>query len=150
MITRRTILTLLAASPLALSATSARASTAPVFSYDGVALRGADPVAFFQEDTHRIGSADFTADWNGAIWHFISAANRDTFVADPDRYAPQYGGYCAFAMSRGAIASSVPEAWTIHEDKLYLNYSVEVRTMWRRDIAGNNALADQHWPGILA
>ena len=80
-------------------------------------------------------------------WRIDVAANSG---ADPEGYAPQSGGYCAFAMSRGYIATSVPEAWTIVDGRLYLNYSLQVREMWQRDIPGNIAQANQHWPGILA
>jgi YHS domain-containing protein len=150
MLTRRHTLGLLAAAPATALALPALASTAPVFSEAGIAIRGADPVVYFTEATHRIGSADHAATWNGATWHFTSAETRATFLADPEGYAPQYGGYCAFAMSRGYIASSVPEAWTIVDGRLYLNYSLQVREMWQRDIPGNIAQANQHWPGILA
>lgn len=149
MLSRRSALGLLAA-PAALAALPAFSQTAPVFSENDVALRGADPVVYFTEGTHRIGSADLAAMWNGTTWHFSSAENRDAFAAGPSAYAPQYGGYCAFAMSRGYIASSVPEAWTIYEGRLYLNFSLSVRSQWARDIPGNIALADQNWPGILA
>ncbi len=150
MLSRRSTLGLLAAAPLAFSARTAFASTAPVFSDNGPAIRGADPVAYFTQGTHVIGTSANAAEWNGATWHFASTANRDAFAADPERYAPQYGGYCAFAMSRGYIAPTLPEAWTIYEDKLYLNFNLDVRAMWQTDIPGNIAAADQHWPEILA
>lgn len=151
MLSRRSALGLLAAAPAAtLTALPTFAQTAPVFSENDVALRGADPVAYFAEGTHRIGSARNAATWNGTTWHFTSAENRDAFAATPEAYAPQYGGYCAFAMSRGYIAPTVPEAWTIHEGRLYLNFSLSVRSQWARDIPGNIALADQYWPAILA
>ncbi len=70
-------------------------------------------------------------------------------MGNPEAYAPQYGGYCAYALSQGALASSVPEAWTIHEGKLYLNYSVNVRQIWSQDIPENIARADAQWPAIL-
>lgn len=149
MLSRRVALGLLAATP-ALAALPAFSQTAPVFSENEVALRGADPVAYFTEGANRIGSARNAAMWNGATWHFTTAANRDAFAAEPEAYAPQYGGYCAFAMSRGYIAPTVPEAWTIYENRLYLNFSLSVRRQWARDIPGNIALADQVWPGILA
>ena len=70
-------------------------------------------------------------------------------MGNPHAYAPQYGGYCSFAMSKGAIATTVPEAWAIVDGKLYLNYSVNVRSVWSEDIPGNITLADGHWPDIL-
>jgi len=150
MLSRRSALGLLAASPVAFSALPAISQTAPVFSENELALRGADPVAYFTESTHRIGSAQNAVMWNGTTWRFVSAENRDAFAAEPEAYAPQYGGYCAFAMSRGYIAPTVPEAWTIFDNRLYLNFSLSVRTQWARDIPGNIALANQYWPDILA
>ncbi len=148
MITRRSTLGLLAAAPLALTARQATAMTDPVFS-EGAAIRGADPVAYFTLGVGLIGDSDISADWNGATWHFVTEDHRAAFVADPEAYAPQYGGYCAFAMSRGYIAPTVPEAWTIHEGKLYLNFSLDVRSRWQNDIPGNIAAADDHWPEVL-
>ena len=107
-------------------------------------------MAYFDEGRPVIGSAAHALRWMGADWHFASAANRSAFEMNPDAYAPQYGGYCAFAMSRGYIATSVPEAWTIHENKLYLNFSLDVRERWLRDVPGNIARAEQHWPGVLS
>ncbi|WP_296417107.1 YHS domain-containing (seleno)protein [Pseudooctadecabacter sp.] len=151
MISRRTLLAAATAAPAALLfARPAMAAKPSVFAVDGVAIRGADPVAFFTEGAPVIGSADHALEWEGATWHFASADNMETFMGNPEAYAPQYGGYCAFALSKGAIATSVPEAWTIHEDKLYLNYSVNVRQVWSEDIPGNIALADANWPGVLA
>ena len=147
MLTRRTALGLIAATPL--FARPAFAASPEVFAIDGVAIRGADPVAFFTEGAPVIGSADHALMWKGAAWHFTSAENMAKFEADPAAYAPQYGGYCAFAASKGAVATTVPEAWTVYEDKLYLNYSTNVRSIWLQDVPGNIALADGNWPGIL-
>lgn len=151
MLNRRTLLLATAAAPLAAFATRpAMAAEPEVFAIDGVAIRGADPVAFFTEMAPVQGSADNALMWNGATWHFASVENMELFMANPEAYAPQYGGYCAFALSKGAIATSVPEAWTVHDGKLYLNFSVNVRQVWSEDIPGNVALADANWPAILA
>ncbi len=115
----------------------------------GVAINGYDPVAYFTEGKPVEGSSDFATEWMGATWHFSSAENRDMFVAAPEDYAPQYGGYCAFAVSYGSTASTVPEAWTVHNGKLYLNFSLGVRDRWRADIDERIALADKNWPGVL-
>lgn len=151
MLTRRSLLAAAAlAAPASLYLTRpAMAAEPAVFAEDGIAIRGADPVAFFTEGGPVQGSADHALMWNGTTWHFASAENMETFMGDPEAYAPQYGGYCAFAMASGYIASSVPEAWTIHEGKLYLNYSTGVRSRWERDIPGNIMKADENWPGIL-
>ena len=137
MLTRRTLLIAAAATPLAgLALRPAHAATAPVFSTDGVAINGYDAVAYFTESTHVAGDDAHTVDWNGTRWWFASAANRDMFAAAPETYAPQYGGYCAYAMSNGYIAPTDPDAWTVYEGKLYLNYNLSVRERWSRDISG--------------
>jgi len=152
MLTRRALLTSLAATPVAAIVLTrpVMAAEPQVFSDNGIAIRGADPVAYFTQGEPVIGSADHAVMWNGTTWHFASAENMELFMGDPEAYAPQYGGYCSFAMSKGYIATSVPEAWTIHEDKLYLNYSVNVRQVWSEDIPGNIELANGYWPTILA
>jgi len=151
MISRRSLLAAAAAAPAAaMFARPAMAASPPVFIHSGVAIRGADPVAFFTEGDAVTGSAEHALDWGEATWHFASSQNLEAFVNDPEAYAPQYGGYCAFALSRGSIATSVPEAWTIHEGKLYLNYSINVRQVWSEDIPGNIRKADANWPGVLA
>jgi YHS domain-containing protein len=120
----------------------------PVFSADGAAIKGYDPVAYFTEDKAVAGKAEFTAEYEGATWRFVSAANRDAFVADPAKYAPQYGGYCAWAVSQGYTAPVDPEAWSVRDGKLYLNYSTAVRVRWALDKSGNIAAADKNWPGL--
>lgn len=126
------------------------ADSAPVFNTDGVAIHGYDPVGYFMLGDAIDGNDAYQLKWQGAMWRFSTAQNMAAFEAKPRTYAPQYGGYCAFAMSKGAIATTVPEAWTISEGKLYLNYSTGVRKRWRKDIPGNVAAADTHWPGILS
>lgn len=130
---------------------SAFAATPEIYanSSTGVAINGFDSVAYFTQSAHVLGSADFTFEWKGAIWPFASAENLDMFAADPEKYAPQYGGYCAFALAHNAIATSAPEAWTVHKGKLYLNYSLSVREQWRTDPDGFIARADANWPGVL-
>jgi hypothetical protein len=83
-----------------------------------------------------------------ATWRFANAANRDKFQADPEKYAPRYGGYCAYAVSFGSTADIDPEAWTIVEGKLYLNKSKSIRQSWSQDIPGYIERADKHWPRI--
>ncbi|MEM6423149.1 MAG: YHS domain-containing (seleno)protein, partial [Pseudomonadota bacterium] len=107
-------------------------------------------VAYFVQGGPKPGRAAHAATWNGTTWHFASAENRERFLADPAVYAPQYGGYCAWAVSRGYTAPTVPEAWEIVDNRLYLNFSLGVRARWRRDIPGNIARANANWPGVLA
>ena len=145
--TRRLIL----AGVVALAATPAVAKD-PVYTstFSNVAASGYDAVAYFTEGKPVEGSGDFTADYNGATWRFESSANRDVFLEDPERFAPQYGGYCAWAVSQGYTAAIDPDAWRIEDGKLYLNYSRSVQRRWERDIPGNIAKADKNWPGLEA
>ena len=147
MIQRRTFLGLLAASPLL--ARPAFAASPPIFAEGGIAILGSDAVAYFDGNGPVAGDAAHALVWQGAEWRFRSAANLAAFEADPERFAPQYGGYCAYAVSKGATASTDPKAWTLHDGKLYLNYSRPVRLIWARDIPGNIALADANWPDVL-
>ena len=147
--TRRTLILTAAALPLALS-TPASAGEPEILSYDGAAIGGYDPVAYFTENRPVKGSADHAVMWKGAEWRFASAGNRARFAADPEAFAPKYGGYCAYAASKGYVAPTVPEAWAVHEGRLYLNYSLRARTLWAEDIPGNIARADAIWPGPLA
>ncbi len=128
-----------------------KAGTQPeVYSFDGLAIRGADPVAYFTESKAVKGVADYETTWNGSTWRFSSAENLAAFEADPEAYAPQYGGYCAWAVKEGYLASVDPEAWRIVDGKLYLNYSAGVQRQWQGDIAGNIVQGDQNWPAALA
>lgn len=142
-------------------ATSSTSSTAPVtteqgaatyavFAEDGVAIRGADPVAYFTVGEYTPGSDEFTYEWEGALWQFASAENRDLFAASPEDYAPQYGGFCAYAVSQGNTAPIEPTAWKVVDGKLYLNYNDKIQKRWSKDIPGYIAQADENWPGVLA
>jgi len=115
----------------------------------GVAIKGYDPVAYFADGKPEKGDSDYACEWNGAEWRFASAAHRDLFKADPAKYAPQYGGYCAWAVSRGYTAGIDPDAWKIVNGRLYLNYSMKVQKQWAEDIPGNISKAEENWPKIL-
>lgn len=149
MITRRAALAGIAAAPCLLAVRVAVAAEPPVFADRGIAINGIDPVAYFTRAAPVAGQAGRAVDWNGARWLFSSDETRETFAADPTRYAPAFGGYCAWAVSRGYIADTVPEAWTIHDGRLYLNASLRIRRRWERDIPGNIALAEANWPAVL-
>jgi len=114
-----------------------------------LAVSGYDPVAYFTEGKPVEGSSDYEYKWKGATWRFANAKDLEAFKADPEAYAPQYGGYCAWAVSQGYTASSDPAAWTIVGKKLYLNYSKKVQQTWAQDVAGNIAKADKNWPKVL-
>ncbi len=150
MITKRTFLRgtalAIAAAPFA---NVAIAATPEVFSNGGQAIRGYDPVAYFSEGKPVRGDAAHVHMWNGAEWRFSSEENRAAFAADPEAYAPQYGGYCAWAVAEGYTASTDPDAWKIVDDKLYLNYSRSVQRRWERDIPGNISRGDSNWPAVL-
>lgn len=139
----------------------ARADAPRFFSENGVAIRGIDPIGYVNDQKPVYGRPEFASEHLGITFHHDSAGNRELFLSDPARFAPQFGGYCAFAMSKGALASTVPPAWNIEDvstvptdfevrgDLLYLNYSLSVRDAWRADIKGNVARAHRFWPGIL-
>lgn len=116
----------------------------------GVALRGYDAVAYATDGAAVTGQDAYQTTWNGAHWLFASAAHRDQFAAAPQKYAPQFGGYCAWAVSRGYTADGDPEAWKIVDGRLYLNYSKRVQKMWEQDVAGNIAKGEANWPGVLS
>ncbi|MEL6233752.1 MAG: YHS domain-containing (seleno)protein [Pseudomonadota bacterium] len=149
-VSRRSLLGLLAAAPLAGAvARPAFAREPDTFQVDGLAIRGIDPVAYFTDAAPVEGSADYALTHNGAEWRFVSAANKSAFEADPVKYGARFGGYCAYAASKGYLAPTVPEAWTVYEDRLYLNASLRARDLWLPDIPGNIKLAEANWPGIL-
>lgn len=116
----------------------------------GVAVAGHDPVAYFTEGRPVAGQKSIALSHNGAQWWFASEANREAFRRAPERYAPQFGGYCAWAVSQGYTAPIDPRAWTIREGKLYLNYDLSVQRDWEKDIPGNIAKGERNWPQILA
>jgi hypothetical protein len=115
---------------------------------DGLAIQGYDPVAYFTDARPRRGLEAHFFDWQGARWRFVSAANRDAFAADPERYTPAYGGFCAFGMASGYKVGIDPEAWAIVDGKLYLNYSKSVQRNWQADIPGYIAKANTTWPTL--
>ena len=129
----------------------ARAGEPPVYTgfLSNLAVNGHDPVAYFTDGRPVEGSARFESSFKGATWRFASAANKAAFDAQPDRYAPQYGGYCAWAVSQGYTAKGDPAHWKIVDGKLYLNYNAEVQVKWATDIPGNIKAANGHWPKIV-
>jgi hypothetical protein len=124
------------------------AQKSTVFVRSGVAIGGYDPVAYFKEGKPVKGDKNYSYSWQEASWHFSNQQNLDAFKANPEKYAPQYGGYCAFGMSNGYKASTEADAWTIVGDKLYLNYNLEVRNMWKQKQAEHIQSADKNWPSV--
>jgi YHS domain-containing protein len=116
----------------------------------GIAIKGYDPVAFHSEGRPVKGVSQYVHTWKDAKWRFANAENKELFKANPDAYAPKYGGYCAWAVSEGYTASVDPEkAWNIVDGRLYLNYSVEIKQKWEKDIPGHIRKADANWPSVL-
>ncbi len=128
---------------------AARAQAPTVNAEGGVALAGHDPVAYFTATTATPGRADITAAHEGITYRFASAANRDAFLADPGRYLPQYGGWCAYGMARGYKAVVDPAAFTVAGGKLYLNYNAAIALQWQRNRAHEIRRADAHWPKVM-
>ena len=116
----------------------------------GVAIKGYDPVAYFTDAKPVEGNSDFTFEWKDAKWRFATAEHLAAFKASPEKYAPQFGGYCAWAVSQGYTAGIDPAAWKIVDGKLYLNYSADVQKKWALDVPGNISKAETNWPKILA
>ena len=140
--------TILATLLLSLAAAAAHAAGESNLDSSGLALKGYDPVAYFTEKKPLKGKVEFTAQHEGATYRFASAANRDAFAEAPQQYAPQYGGYCAFGVAGGYKAPIEPDAWTVADGKLYLNYSQSVRSRWASDIPGFVRKADTNWPTV--
>jgi YHS domain-containing protein len=116
----------------------------------GLALAGHDPVAYFVDGAPVEGRADLVAEHDGATYRFASEAHRETFLTDPERYVPRYGGWCAFAMARGERVEVDPRAFKIVDGRLYLNYSLRVGRKWEKDVEGYIARADEQWRILAA
>lgn len=134
---------------LLLSASAAMALSPINKSWTGVAIEGYDTVAYFTEAKPVKGNSEFTHKWMDATWRFASAENRDRFAEAPEMYAPQYGGYCAWAVSQNDTAGIDPKAWKIVDGKLYLNYSLKIQAKWAKDIPGHIEAGDRNWPGLV-
>ena len=119
-----------------------------VFMKSGEAIRGYDPVAYFNENKPVKGNEEFTIEWKGALWKFSSAQNLADFKNDPGKFAPQYGGYCAFGMAENHKATTQPEAFTIIDGKLYLNYSMDVKSHWSENQEKYIEDANRNWPKV--
>ncbi len=124
------------------------AQKSEVYSTEGGAIKGYDPVAFFVESKAVKGTEEFTYEWNGATWHFANKKNKETFIANPEKYAPQYGGYCAYGTADGHKAPTETDTWTVDNNKLYFNYNQKVKTLWDKDRASLIKKADEQWPKI--
>jgi YHS domain-containing protein len=114
----------------------------------GIAIKGYDPVGYFTLSEPVKGKKEYAAQYAGATWRFANTLNRDMFLKEPEKYVPRYGGYCAYGVAEGGLFDIAPDAWTIYEEKLYLNQNKRVRELWLKDIPGHIKRADLLWPKI--
>ncbi|MGL4968249.1 MAG: YHS domain-containing (seleno)protein [Inquilinus sp.] len=149
---RRTLLALAALACFAPLIAAAQEASRPINTLgapaDNVAIRGYDPVAYFREGGPRQGKPEFAAQHAGATWWFASAEDKALFAADPDKYMPAFGGFCAYGTSRGYLVKTEPEAWSIVDGRLYLNYDLGVRDTWQKDSKGYIDQANANWPKL--
>jgi YHS domain-containing protein len=155
MLDRRTFIQLAGiAAAATLGSPMARADTArPVNtlgSSDRIAIRGYDPVAYFRDGGPRQGKPEFSVQHGGATWRFASAENKALFEAEPERYLPAYGGFCAYGTSRGYLVKIEPEAWSIVDGRLYLNYDLDVRKTWLGQAGKRITGANVNWPRLTS
>lgn len=138
----------MSAAAITMTGRARAAETNAWFTRGGHAIGGYDPVAYHKENRPVKGDETLALEWRGATWLFASASNRAAFEAEPEKFAPRYGGYCAYAVANGYTAKTDPDAFSLVDGKLYLNYSRRVRRMWDRDVPGNISAADGNWPGL--
>jgi YHS domain-containing protein len=128
------------------SAAYAASPIAAVNTEHDLAIKGFDPVSYFTDGKPMRGSAQFSISNKGVVYRFVSAEHRDRFIAEPEKFVPQYGGYCAYAISLNRIADIDPDEWAIIDNKLYLNNGFFAQTLWSFDKHGNILLGDRYWP----
>ena len=123
----------------------------PVYTsfFSNVAVSGYDTVAYFTDQKATKGSSKYVAEYQGAQWQFKNAENLAAFKASPEKYAPQYGGYCAWAVANNDTASGDPQQWTIENGKLYLNYDANIQARWLKDKSSLIEQADNNWPSVI-
>ena len=114
----------------------------------GLAIHGYDPVAYFEDGRPMRGNFQITASHLGATYWFANEQNQQKFTADPDRFVPRYGGYCAFGVAIGKKLTGDPEVWQIEAGKLYLNVNRDISAKFNEDLAGNLEKAEQNWPKV--
>ncbi len=119
------------------------------FATEGTAIHGYDAVSYFAAEAPVPGQENIAVTWKGAQWFFATQQNRERFESNPRAYAPQFGGYCAYAMAHGALSSTDPKAWKIVDGRLYLTHSPEIERLWQGNVAENIRLAEEYWPAIL-
>lgn len=140
--------TLFAVAPGSALAYDTNSTAAINVDQQGVGIHGYDPVAYFTHATASVGQAKFSASHEGVTYHFANAKQRDMFKAEPAKYAPQYGGFCAMGVALGKKLDGDPQAWRVVDGKLYLNVNKEVQKKWLENVPGNLQKAQEEWPGI--
>ena len=116
-------------------------------SRSNVAAGGYDVVTFFS-GTPQEGAAEFSTTYDGAEWYFLTEANKASFIANPDKFAPQYGGYCAWAMSKGKFAAGKPKHWNVEDGRLFFNYNARIKRKWEKMREEFIIKADAQWTGV--
>lgn len=124
------------------------AQKSEIFAPAGKAIKGYDAVAFFRESKPVMGQDSLSYTWKDATWLFSSRKNMEDFKSNPEKYAPQYGGYCAYGTSQGHKSPTETDTWTIVNEKLYFNYNKKVQTIWLKDEKALIEKADQQWSDI--
>lgn len=146
---RRNLMAMMVATPLAGLSTIAEAGRAPVYVEQGVAILGADTVAYHLGQGAVAGSEAERVRWRGAIWLFSNRRNRELFESAPRKFAPRFGGYCAYRLTRGILAPTDPRAFSVTDGRLYLMHSLEDLNAWSENIMQNIKLAENYWPRVL-
>src|SRR5260370_5999662 len=132
-----------------LIAPSVRAdSVSDVNTMGGIALHGFDPVAYFTENKAVLGSPQLTAMYHGITYEFASKEDQTAFQANPEKYVPQFGGFCAFATSVGVKADADPHEFAVSDGKLYVNNNEQAQKLFQQDVAGNIGKANHNWPDV--
>ncbi len=145
------VLAIIVSAALTLSSVGAADAKSPIntIATPGVAIKGYDPVAYFEQGGPRQGQARYALTHKGVTWRFSSAANKAKFAADPAKYEPAYGGYCAYGVARGYLVKIEPDAWTIIDGKLYLNYDRSVQRRWEKKTAAYIRQANAKFPRLI-
>lgn len=133
---------------LVVTSLTASAQQSEIFAPEGIAINGYDPVAIFKESKTVKGIDSLSYTWMNASWRFASRENLEAFINDPEKYAPQYGGYCAYGVSEGHKSPTEIDTWTILDDKLYFNYNRNVKKLWDQDREGHIRRADENWKTV--
>lgn len=125
------------------------AQKSPIYTTNDGAIKGYDPVAYFKAGEAVKGKAEHTFKWKEADWYFSSQENLNAFKAEPEKYAPQFGGYCAYGVSKGALYKIEPDAWKIVEGKLYLNFNKSIQQKWEANQTDFIKQANDKWPSVI-